>query len=101
MSLTAILRACAWTVFAFVLGAGVVAAHAAPREVEVQAAPDAGQALVEDLQVQGLECSGVPSLTDSIVFEFEDGTAEVLTFDEAWDAAEKNLGFVEAYCLTT
>lgn len=95
-----LLRMTGWAVAVFLLAVGVHAAHAEPRELTVKAAEDAGQELVESMQAQGFECSGVASLTDSIVFEYADGTAEILTFDEAWNAAEKNLGFVESYCLT-
>lgn len=53
---------------------------------------------VSGLEAQGMECAEKPALTETIVFEFEDGTAQVLGFDAAYAAAESGQGSVIAYC---
>lgn len=99
MSITAILRAVGFTFVAFILVACVQDSFEPIPEVTVSPAESSpGADLVELVEAEGYVCSTEPSLTDMIVFE--SGTmAEVMTFDQAWAAAEAGKGDVFAYCL--
>lgn len=47
----------------------------------------------------GLDCASEPVLTDVILFQrSEDLSVDVLTFDQALDAASKKVGWVQRYC---
>lgn len=55
-------------------------------------------AAVADVEARGLSCSQAPSLADSIVFEWLDGTVGLVTFDQALAAARSGDGWVRWYC---
>ncbi|MFT4299538.1 MAG: hypothetical protein QM597_07890 [Aeromicrobium sp.] len=54
--------------------------------------------VVADVEAAGLTCSPTPSLAQSIVFEWLDGSVGVLTFDQALSGASAGEGWVRSYC---
>lgn len=55
---------------------------------------------VADLVRGGLECGPDPRLTDTVVVEWPDGSAQVVGFDQALRVAADRDGRLRSYCVT-
>ena len=100
-------RRATWTVTAAALVLAVALAmfdagrrSSGDRELAVSPTGDRDlvAAAVADVEARGLSCSQAPSLADSIVFEWLDGTVGLVTFDQAFAAARSGDGWVRWYC---
>ncbi|MEH3033420.1 MAG: hypothetical protein PGN07_05110 [Aeromicrobium erythreum] len=60
---------------------------------------DAATALVREAVAAGRTCSSTPVLTDHIVVEHRDGSAEVVTFDRALELSAAATVWVRRYCV--
>lgn len=100
---------CVVAVLPMILGFQLLATHLGQTSRDIVAAsecrgdgcvlsPGVARA-VADLEGRGLTCRAKPALTDRIVFEWQNGTVEVIDFGAALEASSTSRGWVRQYCL--
>lgn len=54
--------------------------------------------VIDSLQAKGLTCQDSSELTDTVVFQHNDQSVRVVSFDEAYALGQAGQGWVRAYC---